>query len=94
MSDHSHSSVSEHEKVKIIDNRKVGAVLLVIAFFFIVLSVVLRIVDVKKGESYEHVDGTVNGIQISKHRKYKVDSTTRTVSVIYVPKEYEEYDMH
>ena len=76
---------SPYPNVKLVDNRKFGALLIVIALIIAGVSLILRINDARKTESMVQVDGVVNFID---HRKYKIgrkEHSETVVSVLYVP---------
>lgn len=77
--------------LKLVDNRKFGAVIIVIALIVAGVSLFFRFSDAKKGESFEHVDGVVNSVQVRKEKIGRKEHKTNVVSVLYVP---EGYDMN
>lgn len=79
------------ENLKLVDNRKFGAVIIAIALIVAGVSLFFRFSDAKKGESFEHVDGVVNSVQVRKEKIGRKEHKTNVVSVLYVP---EGYDMN
>lgn len=73
------------QKVKFIDNRKIGVFFFVVAAIIIGINLFLRISDAKKSAEYKHVDGVVSSIVTRRTyyaRKYRYETT---VSVRYSP---------
>ena len=73
------------QKVKFIDNRKIGVFFFVVAAIIIGVNLFLRIYDAKKSAEYKHVDGVVSSIDTRRTyyaRKYRYKTT---VSVRYSP---------
>lgn len=75
----------ETQKTKVVDNRKVGVFLLVVAAIIIGINVFLRLYDSNKSAEYKHVEGTVSSIETRRTyyaRKYRYKTT---VSVMFSP---------
>ena len=71
------------QKVKFIDNRKIGVFFFVVAAIIIGVNLFLRIYDAKKSAEYKHVDGVVSSIDTRRTyyaRKYRYETT---ISVKY-----------
>ena len=79
------------DNLKLVDNRKFGAIIIVIALIVAGVSLFFRFSDAKKGESFEYVDGVVNSVQVRKEKIGRKVHKTNVVSVLYVP---EGYDMN
>ena len=73
------------DDLKLVDNRKFGAIIIVIALIVVGVSLLFRFSDAKKGESFEHVDGVVNFVQVRKEKIGRKEHKTNVVSVLYVP---------
>ena len=71
------------EDAKFIDTRIIGTVILIIAALILGISMFLRILDVKKSEGFEKIDGEVAYIQTTRKFVQRKTRTKTTVTVHY-----------